>query len=117
MYSVVMQIQRLAGEYQQQVELVSRLTGLLAELPALDTEVSTEPLNIIFSRTALQVGGLLDCLARLENTFMEVELDLLALEDTIDARVAQERQLEQRFQLAMYQVKPIYIDVHRALVY
>ena len=48
---------------------------------------------------------------------MEVELDLLALEDTIDARVAQERQLEQRFQLAMYQVKPIYIDVHRALVY
>ena len=47
MYSVVMQIQRLAGEYQQQVELVSRLTGLLAELPALDTEVSTEPLNII----------------------------------------------------------------------
>ena len=46
MYSVVMQIQRLAGEYQQQVELVSRLTGLLAELPALDTEVSTEPLNI-----------------------------------------------------------------------
>ena len=46
----------------------------------------------------------MDCLARLENTFMEVELDLLALEDTIDARVSQERQLEQRFQLAMYQV-------------
>jgi len=81
------EIKRLVGEYQQQVELVSRLTGLLGELPALDTEV----------------GGLLDCLARLENTFMEVELDLLALEDTIDARVSQERQLEQRFQLAMYQ--------------
>ena len=33
----------------------------------------------------------------------DVEISLLALEDTIDAREMQEKQLEQRFQLAMYQ--------------
>lgn len=45
------------------------------------------------------------CLGQLENLFMEVEVSLLALEDTIDARDAQERQLERRFQLAIYQEK------------
>ena len=33
----------------------------------------------------------------------DVEIALLALEDTIDAREMQEKQLDQRFQLAMYQ--------------
>merc|ERR1711970_551189 len=42
-------------------------------------------------------------LAELESGFSEVEVSLLALEDTIDAREAQEKQLEQRFQLAIYQ--------------
>ena len=42
-------------------------------------------------------------LGELESGFSEVEVALLALEDTIDAREAQERQLEQRFQLAIYQ--------------
>ena len=39
----------------------------------------------------------------LESLIGDVELALLALEDTIDAREMQEKQLDQRFQLAMYQ--------------
>jgi hypothetical protein len=39
----------------------------------------------------------------LESLFGDVEISLLALEDTIDARELQERQLDQRYQLAMYQ--------------
>ena len=35
--------------------------------------------------------------------FSDVEISLLALEDTLDARELQERQLDQRFQLAIYQ--------------
>ena len=42
-------------------------------------------------------------LGKLENLVVEVEVALLALEDTIDAREAQEKQLEQRFQIAIYQ--------------
>ena len=42
-------------------------------------------------------------LGQLEATCQEVEIALLALEDTIDAREAQERQLESRFQLALDQ--------------
>ena len=39
----------------------------------------------------------------LESLIGDVEIALLALEDTIDAREMQEKQLDQRFQLAMYQ--------------
>lgn len=39
----------------------------------------------------------------LESSFNDVEIALLALEDTIDARELQERQLEERFQVAMFQ--------------
>ena len=39
----------------------------------------------------------------LESMIGDVEIALLALEDTIDAREMQEKQLDQRFQLAMYQ--------------
>ena len=42
-------------------------------------------------------------LGALESLLGDVEIGLLALEDTIDAREMQEKQLEQRFQLAMYQ--------------
>ena len=42
-------------------------------------------------------------LGQLEVACQEVEIALLALEDTIDAREAQERQLESRFQLALDQ--------------
>ena len=39
----------------------------------------------------------------LESLIGDVEIALLALEDTIDAREMQEKQLDQRFQLAIYQ--------------
>lgn len=42
-------------------------------------------------------------LGQLESLLGDVEISLLALEDTIDAREMQEQQLDQRFQLAMYQ--------------
>ena len=45
-------------------------------------------------------------LDKLENLVVEVEVALLALEDTIDAREAQEKQLEQRFEIASEQVSP-----------
>ena len=42
-------------------------------------------------------------LGDLESLFGDVEISLLGLEDTIDAREMQEKQLDQRFQVAMYQ--------------
>ena len=42
-------------------------------------------------------------LGTMESLIGDVEIALLALEDTIDAREMQEKQLDQRFQLAMYQ--------------
>ena len=42
-------------------------------------------------------------LGDLESLFGDVEISLLGLEDTIDAREMQERQLDQRFHVAMYQ--------------
>ena len=52
----------------------------------------------------LQLGSLLNLFAGcMESLLGDVEISLLALEDTIDAREMQEKQLEQRFQLAMYQ--------------
>jgi len=66
---------------------VSQLSSLLPScLPPLHTELE----------------GVMKKLAELENLFMEVELSLLALEDTIDLREAEERQLESRFQLALH---------------
>lgn len=50
-----------------------------------------------------QIKEIMDSLGNLESLFGDVEVSLLALEDTIDARELQEKQLEQRFQLAMYQ--------------
>ena len=42
-------------------------------------------------------------LGDVESLFSDVEISLLALEDTIDARELQEKQLEQRLQLDMHQ--------------
>merc|ERR1711970_156669 len=50
-----------------------------------------------------EVEGIMASLGQLEAACQEVEIALLALEDTIDAREAQERQLESRFQLALDQ--------------
>merc|ERR1719220_2546241 len=63
------------------------LSNLMAQLPKINN----------------QIEGVMQTLGELENLFMEVEVSLLALEDTIDAREAQEKQLEQRFQIAIYQ--------------
>ena len=63
------------------------LSNLIGQLPKLNADIE----------------GIMHSLGELENLFIEVEVSLLALEDTIDAREAQEKQLEQRFQLAIYQ--------------
>merc|ERR1711974_20420 len=49
------------------------------------------------------VKEIMEKLGSLESFLGDVEIALLALEDTIDAREMQEKQLDQRFQLAMYQ--------------
>jgi hypothetical protein len=77
----------LFGEYDLQWRQVSQLGGLVGQLPALRSEVE----------------GMMTVLAGLEAACQQVEVALLALEDTIDAREAQERQLESRFQLALDQ--------------
>ena len=50
-----------------------------------------------------QVKQAMNMLGTLESLFSDVEVSLLALEDMIDAREMQERELEQRFQLTMHQ--------------
>ena len=49
------------------------------------------------------IKEIMEKLGNLESLLGDVEISLLALEDTIDAREMQEKQLDQRFQLAMYQ--------------
>ena len=68
---------------------VSRMTGLVSSIPEINKQVET----------------VMKSLGVLQDLFMEVEVALLALEDTIDARDAQENQLERRFQIALYQEK------------
>ena len=79
----------LQAEYERQHRQVSSLSVscLLSCLPVINT----------------QVQEVMVTLGKLENLVVEVEVALLALEDTIDAREAQEKQLEQRFQIAIYQ--------------
>jgi len=81
------EVSRVAAEYDKQWRHVSKLSSLVATLPDIN----------------IQIQDVMKTLGQLENLFMEVEVSLLALEDTIDARDAQEKQLEQRFQLAIYQ--------------
>jgi len=81
------EVSRVAAEYDKQWRHVSKMSSLVATLPDINT----------------QIQDVMKSLGQLENLFMEVEVSLLALEDTIDARDAQEKQLEQRFQLAIYQ--------------
>ena len=47
----------------------------------------------------------LTVLGNMESLFSDVEISLLALEDTIDAKELQEKQLQRRFQLTMHQEK------------
>ena len=80
-------VSRVQAEYERQARHVAKLDSLVSSLPAVNSQVQQVMLT----------------LGHLENLFMEVEVALLALEDTIDAREAQEKQLEQRFQMAIYQ--------------
>ena len=75
------------AEYEKQWRHVAMLSNLMGQVPKINDEIE----------------GVMRTLGELENLFMEVEVSLLALEDTMDAREAQEKQLEQRFQLAIYQ--------------
>ena len=79
----------LEAEYERQCRQVASLSlsCLINCLPVINT----------------QVQQVMVTLGKLENLVVEVEVALLALEDTIDAREAQEKQLEQRFQIAIYQ--------------
>ena len=46
----------------------------------------------------------------MESIFEEVEVSLMALEESVEAREAHEKQVEERFQLTMYQVTSL--DIH-----
>jgi len=80
-------VSQVHAEYEKQWRHVSLLSSLLAQVPEINAELEKT----------------MQCLGDLESVFSEAEVALLALEETIDARDAQERQLEQRFQLAIYQ--------------
>lgn len=81
------EVSRVHAEYEKQWRHVAMLSNLMGQLPKINEDIE----------------GVMGTLGELENLFMEVEVSLLALEDTMDAREAQEKQLEQRFQLAIYQ--------------
>lgn len=73
--------------YERQFQSVMTLQMLVGQIPAINQ----------------QIESVMNSLGDLEALFGDVELALLGLEDTIDARELQERQLDQRFQMAMYQ--------------
>ena len=52
-----------------------------------------------------EMDAAIKALGNLESLFSDVEISLLALEDTIDARELQEKQLEHRLQMSVYQEK------------
>ena len=52
-----------------------------------------------------QIQAVMNTLGDLETTFNDAEIALMALEETIEARKLQEKQLEQRFRAAVYQEK------------
>jgi len=81
------EVTNLYNNFDTQWKQVSQLSSLMGQLPEFNKEVE----------------GVMASLGQLEATCQEVEIALLALEDTIDAREAQERQLESRFQLALDQ--------------
>merc|ERR1712016_543360 len=69
----------------------------------MEAGVSTEQPDGATARLQQGSGGDHGHPGPAEVACQEVEIALLALEDTIDAREAQERQLESRFQLALDQ--------------
>ena len=47
----------------------------------------------------------------MESIFEEVEVSLMALEESVEAREAHEKQVEERFQLTVYQVTSL--EIHQ----
>ena len=52
-----------------------------------------------------EMDAAIKALGNLESLFSDVEISLLALEDTIDARELQEKQVEHHLQMSVYQEK------------
>ena len=75
-------------------QVLAKSQRQLADISTLQSQIPVINKGIV---------GIMNLLASIESTIGDVELSLLALEDTIDAREMQEKQLDQRFQLAMYQ--------------
>ena len=90
---------------------VLTLQMLVSQIPRINEQIEDimTTLGAFFSKVCtnkkMLIGALVQSLGHLESSFNDVEVALLALEDTIDAREMQEKQLEQRFQVAMYQEK------------
>ena len=80
-------ISEVNERYERQYSDVMTLQMLVAQLP----------------RVNAQIEEVMGSLGDLESLFGDVEISLLGLEDTSDAREMQERQLDQRFQVALYQ--------------
>ena len=80
-------IAEVNARYERQYSDVMTLQMLVAQLPKINA----------------QIEEIMGSLGDLESLFGDVEISLLGLEDTIDAREMQERQLDQRFQVALYQ--------------
>lgn len=80
-------ISRIHRGYEKQFQDVLTLQMLVGQIPKINA----------------QIEDVMNSLGDLESLFGDVEIALLGLEDTLDARELQERQLDQRFQMAMYQ--------------
>uniref|UniRef100_A0A0K2T1P6 DysbindinAlike [Megachile rotundata] n=2 Tax=Lepeophtheirus salmonis TaxID=72036 RepID=A0A0K2T1P6_LEPSM len=80
-------ILKLKESFHSQWNNISLLQGLVSHIPAINKEICV----------------IMDSLGNLESSFTDVEVALFALEDTIETRKLQEKQLDQRFQIAIYQ--------------
>nr|ACO10730.1 Dysbindin [Caligus rogercresseyi] len=80
-------ILKLKDSLDSQWNHISTLSGLVAQIPAINEDIR----------------GIMNTLGSLDSSFTDVEIALFALEDTIETRKLQEKQLDQRFQIAIYQ--------------
>lgn len=82
-------IENLQGQCQEQSSAIQQIVIQLSQVPRLQTSVST----------------LMNKIGELEGIFEEVEVALFNLEDVIEMQQLQEKQLDQRFQLALHKEK------------
>ncbi|XP_064466428.1 dysbindin protein homolog isoform X2 [Ornithodoros turicata] len=76
-------------QFHQQLSWMQQLNQQLGQLPKLQQNVQ----------------DLMKTIGELEGLFEEVELHLVGLEDIIETQALQERQLDERFKLALYKEK------------